>query len=85
MLKTQNENKILFGQRLKVVLEMNSSSPEDLAARLHVPIASVESWIEGTTYPDADVLVSICILYNVSSDFLMGFTEYKELRQTKCS
>ncbi len=85
MLKTQNENEISFGQRLKVVLEMNFNSPEDLAVRLRVPIASVESWIEGTAYPDADVLVAICILYNVSADYLMGFTEYKGLRQTKCS
>ena len=47
----------------------------DLAARLNVSLAAVRSWEQEKSSPSHEMLVSICQLYHVSSDYLLGLSD----------
>lgn len=46
----------------------------ELAARLNVSVSAVRSWEQEKSSPPHELLVTICKLYHVSSDYLLGLT-----------
>ena len=44
----------------------------ELAARLNVSVSAVRSWEQEKSSPPHELLVTICKLYHVSSDYLLG-------------
>ena len=46
----------------------------DLAAHLNVSVSTIRSWEQGKSSPSHEFLVSICQLYHISADYLLGLS-----------
>lgn len=64
----------MIGERLSEIRKDHGDTQADLAARLNVSLAAVRSWEQEKSSPNHETLVSICRLYNISSDYLLGLT-----------
>lgn len=62
----------MFGERLKLFRKRKGISQEELADRLHVVRQTVSKWEQGTSVPDASMLVKISELLDVSVSELLG-------------
>ena len=60
----------MIGDRLKELRHDHNDTQEDLAEKLNISKFTVQSWEQGKSEPNHEMLVSICRLYHVSSDFL---------------
>ena len=76
----------MFGERLSEIRKDHDHTQSDLAELLHVSLPAVRAWEQGKSLPAYDTLVTLCRLYNVTSDYLLGLSdddpvyERKELR-----
>ncbi len=80
----------MIGERLAEIRKDHGDRQADLATKLNVAISSVRKWEQDLYSPSHEILVSICKLYNVSSDFLLGLTNddplySKHRRESKLS
>jgi len=64
----------MIGELLAEVRKDHQDTQQDLADRLHVSISTVRSWENEKSSPSHEMLVSICRLYQVSADYLLGLT-----------
>ena len=64
----------MVGEILAEVRKDHGDKQVDLARKLNVSIAAVRSWEQEKSSPSYEVLVSICKLYQVSADYLLGLT-----------
>ena len=64
----------MIGERLSEIRKDHKDTQATLAAKLNVSISSVRSWEQGKSSPPHDMLVNICKLYQVSSDYLLGLS-----------
>ena len=62
----------MIGERLKEVRKDHHDTQADLAEQLKISIFTVQSWEQEKSEPSHEMLTSICRLYDVSSDFLLG-------------
>ena len=65
----------MIGDRLKELRHDHNDTQEDLAGKLNISKFTVQSWEQGKSEPNHEMLVSICRLYHVSSDFLLGLSD----------
>lgn len=63
-------------ERLKELLEENNITPYKLSTDLCVSRSVVHYWLTGKTTPNADYIIKICEYFNVSSDFILGISDY---------
>lgn len=64
----------MIGERLAEVRKDHKDTQAELAARLNVSVSAVRSWEQEKSSPPHELLVTICKLYHVSSDYLLGLT-----------
>lgn len=64
----------MIGELLAEVRKDHGDTQASLAQKLHVTISAVRSWEQGKSSPPHETLVSICRLYQVSADYLLGLT-----------
>ena len=64
----------MIGERLAEIRKNHGDTQADLAVRLNVSIAAVRSWEQEKSSPPHEMLINICKLYQVSSDFLLGLS-----------
>lgn len=64
----------MIGELLAETRKLHGHTQQDLATRLNVSVGTVRSWEQERNSPSHELLVQICRLYNVSSDFLLGLT-----------
>lgn len=64
----------MIGELLAEVRKDHGDTQQDLADRLCVSISTVRSWENEKSSPSHETLVSICRLYQVSADYLLGLT-----------
>lgn len=62
----------MIGERLKEMRSDHKDTQQMLADKLKVSVFTVQSWEQGKSEPSHDMLVTICKLYHVSADFLLG-------------
>ena len=62
----------MFGSRLKSALENAGISQVQLAQELNLTGPAVNRWCNNITQPDADAIVKIAKILNVSTDYLLG-------------
>lgn len=62
------------GDRLADVRSFHGDTQASLAAKLNVTRHTIASWEQEKSSPSHEMLVKICELYDVSSDFLLGIT-----------
>lgn len=65
----------MIGERLSEIRKDHGDTQADLAAQLNVSLAAVRSWEQEKSSPSHEMLVSICKLYQVSSDYLLGLSD----------
>ncbi len=64
----------MLGERLAEIRKDHGDTQVTLARKLNVTHFTVSSWEQEKSSPSHEALVSICRLYNVSSDYLLGLT-----------
>ena len=67
----------MLGERLAEIRKDHGDTQVTLARKLNVTHFTVSSWEQEKSSPSHEALVSICRLYNVSSDYLLGLTRFE--------
>lgn len=65
----------MIGERLSEIRKDHGDKQTDLAQKLNVTVSTIRSWEQEKSSPSHDMLVQICRLYSVSSDYLLGLTD----------
>ena len=65
----------MIGERLADVRKDHGDTQAALADRLKVSLSSIRSWEQEKSSPPHELLVSICKIYEVSSDYLLGLSD----------
>ena len=73
----------MIGERLKDVRKDHGDTQTDLARKLNISLSTVKSWERENSAPSHELLVAICNLYQVSSDFLLGINDNDPLLSAK--
>lgn len=60
-----------IGSRIARLRKQHGMSQSDLARRLNISRASIQSWECGANYPSTDNLISLAKLFHVSTDYLL--------------
>lgn len=72
----QNPNKgvqcIMFSKNLKTLRKQKGFSQEELASRLHVVRQAISKWEKNLSVPDADTLIRLAEILEVSVSELLG-------------
>jgi len=67
-----------LGIKIRRLREKHGFKQINLANALQVTTQAVSKWEKGASYPDIKSLTKIAILFNVSTDFLLGITDKEE-------
>lgn len=65
----------MIGERLSEVRRDYGETQGELAAYLHVSLATIRSWEQDKSAPSHEVMVAICRRYHVSADYLLGLAD----------
>lgn len=63
--------KYKIGEKIKKVREDRGLTQNDLAEKIGVSAAAIGNWEQGTSRPNADMLVKLCRILTVSADILL--------------
>lgn len=66
----------MIGERLSEIRKDHGDTQASLAKKLGVSLATIRSWEQENSSPSHEMLVAICRLYQVSSDYLLGLTNH---------
>ena len=64
----------MIGDRLSETRKFYNDTQAMLAKRLKVSVSTVRSWEQEKSSPPHEMLVSICRMYHVSADYLLGLS-----------
>ena len=62
----------MFNENLKTLRKIKGLSQEELAVRLNVVRQTVSKWEKGLSVPDADLLIKLADIFEVSVSELLG-------------
>ena len=62
----------MFPEKLKQLRQTHNLSQSDLANQLHVVRQTISKWEQGLSVPDADMLVQLSHLFQISVNELLG-------------
>ena len=65
----------MIGDRLKEIRKDHHDTQADLATKLKVSVSTIQSWEQEKSEPNHEMLTTVCRLYQVSSDFLLGLRD----------
>lgn len=69
----------MIGERLAEVRKDHDDTQQTLADKLNVTKYTVSSWEQEKSEPSHEMLVRICRMYGVSSDYLLGLSDFDPL------
>ena len=64
----------MLGERLSEIRKDHGHTQADLANQLGVSLFTIRAWEQEKSAPSHDMLVTLCRLYQVSSDYLLGLS-----------
>jgi len=64
-----------FAERFSKALDRWGGSPAQLAAALGIDRSVVSKWKQGSTAPRASRLIAMCVVLDVSADWLLGLSD----------
>lgn len=70
------ENNTL-GQKLLNALKMNGMTQAELAEKMNTTEVTVSRWVNGIRNPKADALKKMCLILNVSTDWMLDIPTSK--------
>ena len=65
----------MIGERLAEIRKDYGDKQTDLAQKLNIAVSTIRSWEQEKSSPSHEMLVHICQLYHVSSDYLLGLSD----------
>lgn len=70
----------IFSERLKDILQERQMSQSELARKTGISRQNIYQYANGKTVSSLENLVKISKALNVSTDYLLGLSEYKDIR-----
>ncbi len=67
---------IKIDKKIKELRELRGWSQGELAEKCYVKQSCVSKWERGATFPTLVVLVRLSELFEVTTDYLLGFSDY---------
>ncbi len=67
-----------IGKKIKELRQSRSWTQEELATKLHISFQAVSKWENGVANPDLALIVSLCELFSITSDELLGIERAKD-------
>lgn len=61
-----------FGNRLRTLRTNKGWTQEELASQLRLTKSVVSAYETSLRYPSYDILIRICSIFNVTSDYMLG-------------
>ena len=74
-----------MGEKLKSLRIEKNLTQKQVADRIGLAISAVSSYESGTRYPSYDVLVKLARIFHVSTDYLLGMTDKRNIDVTGLS
>lgn len=71
-----------MGEKLKSLRIEKKLTQKQVADRIGLAISAVSSYESGTRYPSYDVLVKLARIFHVSTDYLLGMTDTRNVDVT---
>lgn len=71
-----------YGEKLKSLRIEKKLTQKQVADRIGLAISAVSSYESGTRYPSYDVLVKLARIFHVSTDYLLGITNTRNIDVT---
>ena len=65
----------MIGERLQEIRRDHGDTQKSLAEKLRVSKPTVQAWELGKSSPNHDMLVTLCRMYQISADYLLGLTD----------
>lgn len=76
----------MIGERLKEIRKyIFQDTQEELAQKLHVTLYTIQSWEQEKSSPNHEMLIAICRLYGVISDYLLGLSNTDPIFEKQAS
>lgn len=73
----------MFSENLRTVRMAKGFSQQELAGRLHVVRQTISKWEKGISVPDADMLIRISEILELSVSELLGAKIAEEMKQSE--
>lgn len=71
-----------MGDKLKSLRIEKKLTQKQVADRIGLAISAVSSYESGTRYPSYDVLVQLARIFHVTTDYLLGMTDTRNVDVT---
>lgn len=71
-----------MGEKLKSLRIEKNLTQKQVADRISLAISAVSSYESGTRYPSYDVLVKLARIFHISTDYLLGMTDKRNIDVT---
>lgn len=71
-----------FGNKLRTLRTNKGWTQEDLASRLRLTKSVISAYETSLRYPSYDILIRICSIFGVTSDYMLGIEKDKNLDVT---
>lgn len=65
----------LFGDKLKTIRKAKKMTQVELSRELGVSTSVIAAYEQGKNFPSVSVLIEICKILRVSSDYLLGISD----------
>lgn len=67
---------VRISQRIKELRKEQNISQIELAEKCMVKQSCISKWERGATLPDAEMIIKLTQIFNVSADYLLGIKDY---------
>ena len=64
-----------FVEKLKALRNLHYMTQQEVAEKIGVTRSAYSNYEQGLRIPDLEVVKKICLLYEISADFLLGIDE----------
>lgn len=71
-----------MGEKLRSLRIENNLTQKQVADRIGLAISAVSSYEAGTRYPSYESLIKLSRMFHVSTDYLLGLTEKRNIDVT---
>lgn len=68
-----------FSERLRFLMKENNISPNELVKKIPTNLSSLYRYLDGSGLPKYETLYALSQAFDVSVDYLMGFTSCKDI------
>lgn len=74
-----------MGEKLKSLRIEKKLTQKQVADRIGLAISAVSSYESGSRYPSYDILIRLAHIFHVSTDYLLGMTDKRNIDVTGLS